>query len=195
MTVFILWEDRAIGQVTRFGPHVFLTACVAVRIGLNRYELARSEVIDGRACAGNSNVMRELRRAPLWNSAVHVVAVLDTDKIHDRIAGIDARRMVLDADHEPWCQSVITAIRKHAPDYAQVRLEVCLLDRNLETLLALVGPGAHGLEGAVRKSPLDRDKILQRAADDPGLATKACAEMPSWEQLVATVSRLVRAAR
>lgn len=37
-----------------------------------------------------------------------------------------------------------------------------------------------------------RDKILHRAAADPALVHKACAEMPSWAHLVTTVTRLVQ---
>ena len=48
--------------------------------------------------------------------------------------------------------------------------------------------------GAYGKNRLDRDKRLQRAASDDGLVQRACSEMPSWGQLVATVTRLVRTA-
>jgi hypothetical protein len=69
MTVFVLWENHAAGSIDRFGPHTFLVACVADRLQLNRFELLRSERIRGRSCSGNSNVLRELRRRPLWDAA------------------------------------------------------------------------------------------------------------------------------
>src|SRR5687768_6390299 len=97
MSVFVLWEDRAISPIAKFGPHVFLTACVAQRLNRDRHELRRSELLDGKSCAGNANVLRELQRAPLWDAGVHVVAVLDTDELHDRISGITSRRTIADA--------------------------------------------------------------------------------------------------
>jgi len=193
MTVFVLWEDSAISPVAKFGPHVFLIACVAARLGTNRYELARSERIDGRPCAGNSKLFLELKRGPLWDSGAHVVAVLDTDEIHDRLPGIPARRTITDAHYGPWRDSVVTEVRKRAPEPAQHRLDICMLDANLETLLSLIGRGAGGLDDALRKDRLHRDKLLHRAASDEELVRRACAQMPSWDQLVATVARILSA--
>jgi hypothetical protein len=191
MSVFLLWEDRAAGSVTRFGPHVFLVACVASRLGMDRYELARSQAIDGKSCAGNGKVLRELQREPLWNSGVHVVAVLDTDRLHDRLTEITSRGTVRDTDYPRWFDAVAAEVRKHAPDHGQAQLDVCLLDRNLETLLAIIGRDVRELDEALGKSRLDRDKILQRAAGDESMIARACTEMPSWEHLVATVVRLM----
>lgn len=193
MTVFVLWEDNAISPISKFGPHVFLIACVAARLGTNRYELARSERIDGRPCAGNSKLFLELKRGPLWDSGEHVVAVLDTDEIHDRLPGIRARRTIADGHYEAWRDSVVSEIRKRAPDQVQHRLDICMLDANLETLLSLVGHGALGLDEALRKDRLHRDKLLHRAASDDELVRRACAQMPSWEQLVETVARILSA--
>jgi hypothetical protein len=189
MSVFVLWEDRAVGPVARFGPHIFLVACVASRLGMDRYKLARSQAIDGKPCAGNSNVLRELQRGPLWDSGVHVVAVLDTDELHDRLPGISSRRTVPDTEYPRWSDAVVAEVRKRVPDHGQAHLDVCLLDRNLETLLAIIGRGVRELDEALGKSRLDRDKILQRAAGDESMVHKACAEMPSWGHLVATVAR------
>lgn len=87
--------------------------------------------------------------------------------------------------------AVEAEVRKRAPDHGQAKLEVCLLDRNLETLLAVVGHGARELDEALGKSRLERDKLLQRAAGDEGLVEKACTEVPSWGHLVATVAQLL----
>lgn len=191
MSVFVLWEDRAISPITRFGPHVFLVACVASRIGTDRYALARSQAIDGKPCSGNSNVLRELQREPLWDSGVQVVAVLDTDRLHDRLPGIRSRQVVPDTEYPRWSDAVVAEIRRHAPHRGQAHLEVCLLDRNLETLLAILGQGVRELDDALGKSRLDRDKILQRASSDESMVRRACAEMPSWDHLVETVARLM----
>jgi hypothetical protein len=191
MTVFLLWEDRAVGPVARFGPHIFLVACVASHLGTDRYKLTRSQAIDGKPCAGNSNVLRELHRGPLWDSGVHVVAVLDTDELHDRLPGISSRRTVPDTEYPRWSDAVVAEVRKHAPDHGQTRLDVCLLDRNLETLLAIIGRGVRELDEALGKSRLDRDRILQRAAGDERVIQSACTEMPSWKQLVETVAQRI----
>jgi len=82
-------------------------------------------------------------------------------------------------------------VRDRAPLAAQSRLQVGFLDRNLETLLSVVGRGAPELDDALGKDRLRRDKILQRAAGDEGLVSRACAEIPSWELLVTTVAQLL----
>ena len=193
MSCFILWEDKAVGPVAKFGPHVFLIACVASCLRVDRYELMSSGVIDGKPCGGNANVFRELQRAPLWDAVAHVVAVLDTDEIHDRLPGIKARRMIDDTAYQQWSDSVVSEVRKQAPEARHSQLEICFLDRNLETLLSLVGEGMPQLASALGKHRLDRDKILQRAAGDQRSVSRARATMPSWDHLVTTVSRLVAA--
>lgn len=193
MSCFVLWEDKAIGPVAQFGPHVFLIACVASRMRVDRYELMSSGVIDGKSCGGNANVFRELQRGPLWDAVTHVVAVLDTDEIHDRLPGIKARRTIADTAYQQWSDAVVSEVRKQAPEVRHSQLEICFLDRNLETLLSLIGEGMPQLASALGKRRLDRDKILQRAASDERSVSRACATMPSWDHLVTTVSRLVAA--
>jgi hypothetical protein len=191
MTVFVLWEDKAISPIASFGPHMFLVACVASRLGIDRYRLTKSEAIGGKPCGGNANLLRELQHGPLWDGVMYVVAVLDTDKIHDRIHGIPSRRMITATGYQPWSDSVVRELRNHAPEAVQRQLKICFLDHNLETLLSLVGNGMPELDTALGKNLLARDKILHRAAADEGQIGKACASMPSWEHLVATVTRLV----
>ncbi len=192
MTVFVLWEDKAKSPIARFGPHVFLVACVASRLGTpDRHKLMRSKVIRGKTCAGNGNLLRELANEPLWDSPMYVVAVLDTDEIHDRLPRVLSRRTVADAGYSSWLDSAINEVRKHAAQAQQARLEICFLDRNMETLLSVVGQGMPQLSQALRKDPLERDKILHKAAADEALIRRACSEMPSWNALVTTVTRLL----
>jgi hypothetical protein len=56
----------------------FLLACVAHRLQMNRFELHARKIISGRSCSGNSNVLRQLGRRPLWDAALHLIAVLDS---------------------------------------------------------------------------------------------------------------------
>ncbi|MBC7976014.1 MAG: hypothetical protein H7138_13665 [Myxococcales bacterium] len=188
MSVFVLWEDRAISPIAKFGPHAFLTACVAQRLGQDRHALRRSERLDGKSCAGNANVLRELQRPPLWDTGVHVVAVLDTDKVHHRVPSITARSAVAEHELARWADEVTAAIRSGAPSDARTRLDVCFLDRNLETLIALAGRGHPQLKQALGKDLLARDKLLYRAAADDALPAQICAAMPSWDHLVATAA-------
>lgn len=191
MTVFVLWEDKAISPIASFGPHMFLVACVASRLRMDRYRLMKSEAIDGKPCGGNANLLRELQHSPLWDGVMCVVAVLDTDEIHDRIPGISSRRMIPSTGYQQWSDAVVRELRSHAPEAVQRQLEICFLDHNLETLLSLVGNGMPELDAALGKKRLARDKILHRAAADEGQIHKACAEMPSWNHLVTTVSNVV----
>ena len=62
------------------------------------------------------------------------------------------------------------------------RLTICFIDRNLETLLKILG------DTSIEKDVVQRDKILQRASGDPVLIRRALEEMPSWANLVATVA-------
>jgi len=61
MSVFVLWEDKAAGSITRFGPHVFLIACVASRLGTpDRYRLVKSiaRAVNLIAYTWGSNIFR-----------------------------------------------------------------------------------------------------------------------------------------
>src|SRR3954468_22138686 len=191
MSVFVLWEDRAIGTIDKFGPHVFLVACAAHQLRVDRHGLAQSGAINGKACAGNGSVLKELKRDPLWHAAAHVIAVLDTDKLHELLPGIPSRTTVGDAAYSQWTDAIAIEIRRLLPDHGKPRLRVCLLDRNLESLLVMFGRGASGVDAAIGKDRLARDKVLQRAAADVGIVTAACVGMPSWGALVRTVAELV----
>jgi hypothetical protein len=189
MTVFVLWENHATGPIHRFGPHDFLTACVADRVGRERHELRRSRTIGGSSRGGDSNVLRELHRRQLWHAVPALVAVLDSDKIHRKLGG-DARGQVADAEFAGWSARMEERCRESLrgdPEvpYQAERLTICFLDRNLETLLEI-------LEGTtVGKDPIERDRILQRAAGDPAQIRRAAAAMPSWDHLVEVVAKVV----
>ena len=186
MTVFVLWENHAAGLIKNFGPHAFLVACVADRLRLDRFELNRSEIINSRSCNGNRNVLRELDPGrPLWNAAPHLVAVLDSDKLHDLLSG-EARRLVTDARYDAWAAQMEARCRERLGTHDATRLTICLLDRNLETLLEVLG------DTSGDKDIVDRDKLLQRAAADPALIRRALDKMPSWANLIDAITRLVR---
>jgi hypothetical protein len=66
------------------------------------------------------------------------------------------------------------------------RLAFCFIDRNLETLLNILG------DTSVEKDVVQRDKVLQRASADPVLIRRGLEEMPSWAKLVDTVATVAR---
>lgn len=188
MRIYVLWENHATGSILQFGPHKLLLACVAERLGSDPYELARAALIGGRSCGGDGNVLRELGHPALWDSAPHLLAVLDSDKIHRRL-GTEARSRVPEGGYAAWAARTEVACRERIRSnqhYNEAQLTICFLDRNLESLLEVIG----GFSG--KKELIERDKILQRAASDPGLARRALEAMPSWAGLVdAVASKLV----
>lgn len=184
MKVFVLWENHATGPILHFGPHAFLNACVADRLQMDYYELRRSELIHGRSCNGNGGVLRELGRRPLWNAAPHLIAVLDSDKLHELLGG-EARRLIAGPAYDAWSAKMEERCRERLGQHEAARLTLCLLDRNLETLLEVV-------EGtSVEKDVVERDAILHRAAADPALIRRALDQMPSWAHLVDAVVRRI----
>jgi len=191
MTVFVLWENHATGSVDRFGPHAFLLACVADRLRIDRFELHARRIISGRSCSGNGNVLRELGpnprggRRPLWDAAQHLIAVLDSDKLHDLLGG-EARKLVPDPDYSTWSAQMEAKCRERLGPHDAARLTICFIDRNLETLLNILG------DTSVEKDVVQRDKVLQRASADPVLIRRGLEEMPSWTNLVDTVAAVAR---
>ena len=185
MTVFVLWENHATGAVDRFGPHAFLLACVADRLRMDRFELQARRVISGRSCSGNGNVLRQLGHRPLWDAALHLIAVLDSDKLHDLLGG-QARKLIADPDYEPWSAHMETRCRERLGSHDLARLSICFIDRNLETLLKILG------DTSLEKDVVQRDKVLQRAAGDPVLIRRGSEQMPSWAYLVETVATVAQ---
>lgn len=182
MNGFLLWENHAAGPIDRFGPHAFLVACVAARLGLDRFQLLRSARISGRSCNGNGGVLRELGRDPLWNAAPNLVAVLDSDKLHV-LLGCEARSRVADTDYGSWSARVEQQIRKRLDPRDTAPLTIHFLDQNLESLLQVLG------DTSTRKNVLERDSLLLRAAADPALIRRAQEAMPSWAGLVDIATR------
>jgi hypothetical protein len=182
MTVFVLWENHAIGPIEKFGPHDFLTACVAQHLGVDRFMLRRSRTISGRSCGGNSNVLRELEEGPGWDIAPHLIAVLDTDKLHDLLRG-EPRKLIAETAYDAWAAEMAAKCRARIGTHDVARLTFGFLDRNIETLMKVLG------DDLVEKDVLRRDSLLQKAAADPVLIRRALDEMPTWAALVETVAR------
>ncbi|HWU86561.1 MAG TPA: hypothetical protein VN253_04775 [Kofleriaceae bacterium] len=126
-------------------------------------------------------MLRELGRRPLWDAARHLVAVLDSDKLHDLLSG-QARKLVDDPAYAVWSGEMEARCRSRLGSHDAARLTICFLDRNLETLLKELG------DTSVEKDVVQRDKLLQRAAGDPALIHRASEQMVTWAHLVDTVA-------
>jgi hypothetical protein len=131
-------------------------------------------------------VLRELGPGrPPWDAAPHLVAVLDSDKLHVLLGG-EARGRVTEPTYSDWSEQMEAKCHQRLGAHDAARLTICFLDRNLETLLEF-------LQGAPvqKKDVLERDKLLHRAAGDPTLIRRASEQMPSWARLVAVVAQRV----
>jgi hypothetical protein len=65
------------------------------------------------------------------------MAVLDTDKLHDLLRGISSRQTIADQEYPRWSDTAVRDVRTRATNAVQSRLQICFLDRNLETLLSI----------------------------------------------------------
>jgi len=152
---------------------------------MDRFELHARKLVSGRSCSGNGNVLRQLGHRPLWDAALHLIAVLDSDKLHDLLGG-EARKLVVDPDYESWSAQMEARCRERLGAHDTARLTLCFIDRNLETLLKILGGASQ------EKDVVQRDKVLQRAAGDPALIRRGLEQMPSWAKLVDTVATVTR---
>jgi len=102
----------------------------------------------------------------------------------------EARKLVADPAYDTWSAQMEEKCRERIGPHDAARLTICFIDRNLETLLKILG------DTSIDKDVVQRDKVLQRASGDLALIRRGLEQMPSWANLVeavATVSRqLVR---
>lgn len=143
--------------------------------------MRRAGTINGKSCGGNSNVLRELGRRPLWDAAPHLIAVLDSDKLHDLLGGA-ARNLVDDHGYAAWTAQMQEKCRDRLGAHERARLTIAFLDRNLESLQRVLGDAT----GA--KDVVQRDRLLQRASADPVQIRRASTELPTWAALVDAVA-------
>jgi hypothetical protein len=113
-----------------------------------------------------------------------VIAVLDSDKLHELLGG-ETRKLVAEPAYEAWSAQMEARCRERIGAHEADRLAICFLDRNLETLLQALG------DTSVKKNVVQRDKLLQRAASEPALLRRALEQMPSWAHLVEVVAHRV----
>ena len=187
MIITVIWEDERGGEIRAFGPHDLLLACVrddSPDIMPEQFASLRKRVT-AVAVKGNGNVLRRLKR-DLTNLTASgpVCAVLDRDK---------ACNLWSPADRPPDCLSGIKGrIRTDAPG----EYELILLIQNVESLVVASCRALSAVPPATKPSPLERDRILQKAAWATANARAAIrTEVPSFDRLVRWVLTKVAKAR
>lgn len=187
--VLVLYEDSAAqGNVPEFGLHNLVVSCVADRLGQSPWSLHSR--IDGRPLRSNTKLLAALGEGfdRLLDSASLVVAVLDYD---------EAPRL-LRADET--CMSALRgALCLRTPGAEELlatgRLEISFLVENLETILRSLrelGFTHAGLEAALAKKPLARDRVLNAlayAGSASAIRAALVTKVPSFGRLVAKVER------
>lgn len=176
MIITVIWEDERGGVIRGFGPHDLLLACVRdddPSITPEQFASLPKRVIAVPA-KGNGNVIRKLKK-DLTNLRARgpVCAVLDRDKV---------RNLWSSANRPPDCLSGIAGkIRTDAPgDYGLV-----LLIQNVESLVQASCRALSVDLPVMKPSPLERDRVLLRAAWGGADARTAIRkEVASFDRLV-----------
>ncbi len=184
----ILYENSRNTRSKDFGLHQFVCACVAHRVDVPRWLLAREGII-GVPRRGASNLLVALRKdlESLRSGGRFVVAVFDSDAIH-REVGLPANA----------CRTrVLQGLARSIPP---VGAEIILLSRNTETLLKAIADNDGDLPPVIRARALDRkghdarDRTFHRAATWPRVQQDAVLRaVPSAGRVVQRVTRLWKA--
>lgn len=161
----IFYEDQ-LGAVPNFPLHRLVLAAAHDRCAqLERWRLEQRVIAIPKK--GQGGVLNEVKRARLHlNNGVCVLAWIDEDHVRD---------MFLNAARAPRAE-VIGLIKQRAGELDPGRLEVFLLDENLESLLQAVEPelrdafGDEVVDKATRNKRLDqRDLLLLHVANSEQL--------------------------
>lgn len=184
MIITVLWEDARGGQQKGFGPHALLLQCVADDLGVRAKAL--EERVVGRPLKGNGNVRqkviaegKQLARRGIF------FAVLDEDKVR-------SPSLAPGTPAGPCLGPVVKHVRAHLELLALVHVNLRLLVRNTETLLADVG-AVTGKPPPDRKDPNTRDAFIGGSGllDPAGRAKRAALRTrnPSFGRLATCVGQ------
>lgn len=187
--ILVLYEDSR-GAKGTFGPHEFFLGCVADLTGLNIHALKP------RVCAcpvnGVSKLLDHLRDLDeLSHLAPHgapILAILDEDRLRD---------------HAPIADMTSTdaAAKLAADSSAPTRLQVVLLERNLESVVAAFKECGERetqlIAEALKKRLNERDKLFSKVGHDAARGSiRDCVRqaMPCVEKIVKHISAAVTGA-
>lgn len=185
---FVYYEDQAAtGLTANFGPHRLLCSCVADRLGgAAEARQLQTDKIGLRPCRGVGDQVKSLvETAPnLLVSGTTVFAVFDEDKIREQLGLLGG---ATDAD-------IVAKLRDKGIGDS---VNIYPLDKNTETLLQAVLACLHEQDASVqthlpKKKPIERDRILNRAADAPR-SIRDCVEkrVPSFRSIVEAITASV----
>ncbi len=170
--VQVLYEDERAEEEKNYGPHMLLLACVADRVGGDRWALRHS--IDAIPKKGDGNLEKALdEEGATLGGDGPVVAMFDNDKVRlcYGLAGGACKRDVL---------QTIRAQAKGTPT-------IVLLEENMEDLVGACCVALNRPTPRTKPKPLERDGILHAAAADATARAKILAAVPSFERLVLAV--------
>lgn len=181
MNVHVFYEDsRTPGG--DFTLHDLVLACVADRIQRNRWDL--KDLVLCKPMKGNANVLKACAHDVRRMKHAHIAAVLDGDEL--------ARLLNLRGN---YCKcEARAAFGRIATD---ARLELFVLDHNIETLIETLGrlkPDLPMMTEALDKDRNARDRVFANAANaEPGLRTQLRSEIPSFDRLTRKIEGWLRA--
>jgi hypothetical protein len=188
--VTILYEDSAGTNVKQFGPHSLLVACVADQKRTDFWTVNKRLIAEPKN--GVNKLLDALRedmnryaRGGGW-----VFALIDRDDVHDHLEP----KLAPNA-----CRTSIIERIKRCP--SADRLDVVLLEKNLETILQslrelqpeLAGP-ENWNRAISQKDINERDRILNNVALNSARGTlraELLARVPSFARLVSRVAAFV----
>ncbi len=176
----VLYENSRSGD-GQFTPHLLLMACVADELAGARSfrELARA--MPPFPKKGVPQLLRALEDADLLlDTYERLLYVIDADRVREH-AGLP---------RDASAATVESALAGRSGRTESV--EVLLIERNLDTLVAAVSRALGG-QARTTKDHLTRDRLLMRAALAPVTVRRAIrTEMPSFDRIVVRVFQLTR---
>lgn len=175
----VLWEDSSDDKPANYGPHAFLVACLADAFAARAedpigcwYERRRGGLVESNPRGGVDKLLADLTNPQLYRGGRYVVAVVDGDRIRERVRGSG-----------PLQDQICARAAQPAATRAFV------LERNSESLIRRIRDLGGSitddeLERACHKKELsDRDKILGRFADahdQCDLRARVCQRTSDW---------------
>jgi len=171
VSVHVFYEDsRTPGG--DFTLHDLVLACVADRIERNRWDL--KALVLCKPMKGNANVLKACINDVRRMKHAHIAAVLDGDEL--------AR--LLNVPGSCCKREARAAFGAIATD---PRLELFVLDHNIETLVETLGqlkPDLPMMSEALEMDRNARDRVFANAAAaDPGLRAQLRGKIPSFDRL------------
>jgi hypothetical protein len=188
--ITILYEDSSKGKPKNFGPHMLVKQCICDLLNREPWELKLDDKLVSWPMNGNDKLRQECRKnmdrfAARGGTAF---AVYDADKIraHIKLPPTACKQQVV-STLKDGCGSV-------------ERLEVVLIERNMESVLEALRHGSPSLvpevawEAAVaQKQLLERDRIFNVAALPEPTSRRArdqlVEHLPSFKRLVTHIAR------